>query len=133
MDIDIDIPSHKKEVVFNKTRDYMESIGGSLVRVGTYKTETTKSAIQTACRGMGISSDIALYLSGLIPVDRGTVRTLHDTVYGSEEKGLEPHKDFIREVNKYEGLMDVIFGVEGLISGRSSHAAGVIPHLDIVD
>ena len=62
-DIDIDIPSHKKEVVFNKTRDYMESIGGSLVRVGTYKTETTKSAIQTACRGMGISSDIALYLS----------------------------------------------------------------------
>ena len=132
-DIDIDIPSHKREVVFNKTKEYMESIGGSLVRVGTYKTETTKSAVQTACRGMGISSDIALYLSGLIPVDRGTVRCLNDMVYGNEEKGLEPHKDFIREVGKYEGLLDVMFGVEGLISGRSSHAAGVIPHLDIVD
>lgn len=132
-DIDIDIPSHKKEVVFNHTRDYMESIGGSLVRVGTYKKETTKSAIQTACRGMGINSDVALYLSGLIPVERGSVRTLHDTVYGNEEKGLEPHKEFIREVEKYEGLMDLIFGVEGLISGRSSHAGGVIPSLDIVD
>ena len=63
----------------------------------------------------------------------GTVRTLHDTVYGNEEKGLEPHKEFIREVEKYEGLMDLIFGVEGLISGRSSHAGGVIPSLDIVD
>lgn len=111
----------------------MESIGGTLVRVGTYKTETTKSAIQTACRGMGINSDTALYLSGLIPVDRGSVRSLHDTVYGNEDKGLEPHKDFIREVNRYEGLLDVIFGVEGLISGRSSHAAGVIGSLDIVD
>lgn len=132
-DVDIDIPSHKKEVVFNKVKEYMESIGGTLVRVGTYKTETTKSAIQTACRGMGINSDTALYLSGLIPVDRGSVRSLHDTVYGNEDKGLDPHKDFIREVNRYEGLLDVIFGVEGLISGRSSHAAGVIPHLDIVD
>ena len=42
-DVDVDIPSHKKEIVFSKARDYMESIGGSLVRVGTYKTETTKS------------------------------------------------------------------------------------------
>ena len=132
-DVDLDTPGYKKEAVFKVCKSLMEDIGGTLVRVGTFKTETTKSAIQTACRGMGVDSDTAMYLSSLIPVDRGAVRSLKDTVYGNEEHGIPPHKDFIREVNKYEGLLDVIFEIEGLISGRSSHAGGVVPHTDFLD
>ena len=132
-DIDIDINSLKADVVFAKSRDYMQSIGGDLVHVGTYKTETLKSAIQTACRGLGISNDIGMYLSSLIPVDRGTVRTFKDMWYGNEEEGFEPHQQFINEVMKYEGLFEVLKGVEGLISARGIHASGVIPSLDILD
>ena len=56
-DIDIDISSHKRDIAFRKVREYFNSFGGDIVRVGTFKTETSKSAIQTACRGLGISSD----------------------------------------------------------------------------
>ena len=111
----------------------MKSIGGDLVRVGTYKTETSKSALQTACRGLGLGVDERLYLSSLIPTDRGAVRSLHDCYYGNEDKGLAPVTEFVRQVDRYSTLIDVALGVEGLISGRSSHAAGVIPHKDIVD
>lgn len=132
-DVDIDIPSHKRDAVFTKARDYMHSIGGELVRVGTYKTETSKSAIQTACRGLGVSQDERLYLSSLIPVDRGTVRTIYECYYGNKEKGFEPVAEFVRQVNKYPNLIEVALSVEGLISSRGSHAAGVIPHRDILD
>ena len=97
-DVDLDTPGYKKEAVFKVCKSLMEDIGGTLVRVGTVKSETTKSAIQTACRGMGVDSDTAMYLSSLIPVDRGAVRSLKDTVYGNEEHGIPPHKDFMREV-----------------------------------
>lgn len=50
-DIDIDIPSHKRNRVFSEVLKYYKSIGGDIVRVCTFGTETAKSAIQTACRG----------------------------------------------------------------------------------
>lgn len=132
-DIDIDLNSSKADVVFAKTKEYMNNIGGDLAHVGTYRTETLKSAIQTACRGMNISGDIGMYLSSLIPIERGTVWSLQEVLYGNEADGKEPCKDFIREVNKYEGLMEIIQGVEGLISGRGVHASGIIPALDMLD
>ena len=51
---------------------------------------------------------------------------LKDVVYGNEEKGRKPIKTFIDEVNKYPGLLEIIQGIEGLISGRGEHASGVI-------
>lgn len=132
-DIDIDINSSKADIVFEECRKFMQSIGGDLVHVGTYRKETLKSAIQTACRGLGISSDIGMYLSSLVPIDRGTVRSLNNVVYGNEELGLEPVKEFIKEMAKYEGLFEAIQGIEGLINGRGVHAGGVVPHMDILD
>lgn len=132
-DIDIDINSSRAEIVFDECRKYMQSIGGELVHVGTYKTETLKSAIQTACRGLEIGSDIGMYLSSLIPTDRGTVRSLQNVVFGNEELEYEPIKEFVREIDKYEGLYEAIKGIEGLINGRGVHAGGVVPHMDIID
>ena len=126
MDIDIDISSHKRDIAFRKVREYFNSFGGDIVRVGTFKTETSKSAIQTACRGLGISSDTGTYLSSLIPITRGSVHSLKDTYYGNEDKELAPVTEFVNQVNQYDGLLELALEIENIISGRGVHPCGVI-------
>lgn len=124
-DIDIDISSHKRDIAFRKVREYFNSFGGEVIRVATFKTESSKSAIQTACRGMGIPSDIGLYLSSLIPVIRGSVVSIKDAYYGNEDKEMKPITEFVNQVDNYEGLLDLALGIENIISGRGSHPCGV--------
>lgn len=133
MDIDIDISSHKRDLAFKKVREYFNSFGGEVVRVATFKTESSKSAIQTACRGMGISSDVGLYLSSLIPVVRGSVVSIKDAYYGNEEKEMKPIMEFVNQVNSYDGLIDLALGIENIISGRGSHPCGVCCFKDITN
>ena len=47
-------------------------------------------------------------------------------MYGDAEKGRQPVTTFINEVSSYPGLLDIMMGIEGLISRRGSHASGVI-------
>lgn len=130
-DIDIDIPSHKRNIVFEKVRNYYQSIGGDMVRVCTFGTETAKSAIQTACRGLKINSDVAMYLSSLIPIERGNVRDIKTCYYGDKEKGILPVTEFKNLVDELsdkvgKNLLKVALGIEGLVNKRSSHACGII-------
>lgn len=129
-DIDIDICPSKREEIFAKIREERGQLG--CVQVCTYGTETTRSAIATACRGYrsdnfsdGIDNDIAQYMTSLAPSERGFVWPIHDLVYGNEEKGRKPVKKFIDEVNKYPGLLEIIENIEGLINHRGIHASGV--------
>lgn len=129
-DVDIDLCPSKRELIFEKIRDERGQLG--CVQVCTYGTETTKSAIKTACRGYrsqefpeGIDIDIAEYMTSLIPSERGFLWDIHDVVHGNEEKGRKPVKTFLNEVNKYPGLLDIIQKVEGLICRRGIHASGV--------
>ena len=101
--------------------------------VATFGTEKPKSAVQTACRGYrsdeypeGIDVDEALYLSSLIPEERGFLWPIHDVIFGNEETNREPVATFIKEVNKYPGLLDIIINIEGIINHRGSHASGLI-------
>lgn len=131
-DIDIDIPSHKRNKVFDAVKKYYQSIGGDLVRVCTFGTETAKSAIQTACRGLKINGDIGLYLSSLIPVERGKVWGISDCYYGNPKKNRQPVTEFKNIVDEWSekkerSLLEVALGIEGLINKRSSHACGVLP------
>ena len=143
-DIDIDIAPSKKGLILQKIREERgqkflpeiddlsrKNLGCTLI--ATFGTETSKSAIKTACRGYrsaecpnGIDNDIATYLSSLVPVERGFVWSLNEVVYGDEEKGRKPVTTFINEIGQYPGLFEIMVGVEGLISKRSSHASGVI-------
>ena len=143
-DIDIDIcPSKKGAIVkeikkerggrFNPDIDQLsrENLGCTLI--ATYGTEGTKSAILTACRGYrhieypdGIDNDEAQYIASLIPSERGFLWTIDDVVNGNPEKGRKPVDLFIKEVNEYPGLLDIIRGIDGLVNKRSSHASGVI-------
>ena len=116
---------------YNLTPVEIDNLG--CVYVCTFGTESTKSAIQTACRGYrsedfpdGIDVDTAHYLSSLIPSERGFLWPIHDVVYGNEEKGRKPIQLFLSEVEMYPGLLDIIIGVEGMISRKGRHASGVL-------
>lgn len=50
---------------------------------------------------------------------------MHDCFFGNEEKGRKPIKEFIKEIDKYEGLRDILLSIENLISQRGIHASGV--------
>lgn len=87
----------------------------------------------TSCRGYrselypeGIDVDEAQYIAGLIPSERGFLWPLNDMINGNEEKDRKPNQEFIKAVNKYPGLLDIMVGIEGLINKRSQHASGVI-------
>ena len=119
-DIDIDLAPSKRPAIFNAIRQERGELG--LIQVATFGTEGTKSAILTACRGYrsedfpeGIDVDIAQYMSSLVPQERGFLWTINDVVYGNEEKDRKPVSAFIREVNNYPGLLDIIMSIEGLI------------------
>lgn len=104
-----------------------------IVKVGSYGTATSKNAVRISCRGYrspkypnGIPHEEAEYLSSLIPSDRGFVWTISDMVYGNEEKERLPNKTFIRELNKYEGLLELILRIEGTVVSRGTHASGAV-------
>lgn len=95
--------------------------------VATFGTEKSKSAIQTACRGLGIDVDIAQYLASMIVSDRGQLRTLKQTFYGDEEKGFLPNKQFVYEMTEnYPEVWEIAQKIEGLVCRLGSHAGGVI-------
>lgn len=131
MDIDLDLAPSRLNAIFEAIRAERGELG--LAQVATFGTETTKSSLLVACRGYrsteypnGIDVDIAQYLSSMVPVERGFVWPLADMVYGNESKGRKPITAFIKEVEQYPGLLDIAFGIEGVVSRRGSHASGVI-------
>ena len=72
------------------------------------------------CRGYrsewypdGIDTDTAQYLSSLIPQERGFLWSIHDAVYGNEEKGRAPITALANELDKYPGLLEIIESIDG--------------------
>jgi len=124
LDIDVDIEGVRRAQVL----EHLRKVYGQnrVSNVATFKTEKSKSAIQTAARGLGIDVDEASYISNLIPAERGAVYTLKQTYYGDDENGIAPTQSFVNEVNKYPKLWEVASKIEGLICGQGIHAGGVV-------
>lgn len=74
----------------------------------------------------GIDNDSSQYIASLVKQERGFSWSLNDMIYGNQEKKRNPSKVFINEIEQYEGLKDIMFGIESLINKRSSHASGVL-------
>lgn len=130
-DIDIDLCPSKREEFLDKTREETGELG--CVHVCTYGVLSTKAAIKCAARGYtndeypdGIPLDEAEYLSSLIPSERGFLWSLHDCFYGDKQKGRQPNRKFIKEVESYPGLKEILERIEGLIVQAGIHASGVI-------
>ena len=143
-DIDLDLCPSKRPLIMKKIKaergkkfkpdiDEMSKENLGATHIVTFGTETAKSAITTACRGYrseeypdGIDSDTANYLASLVPIERGFNWTIEEMVKGNPEKGREPVALFNQEIKKYDGLLEIITGIEGLIKSRGIHASGVI-------
>ena len=97
-----------------------------MTAVATFGTETSKAALQTAARGLGYEPEVGGYLSSLIVIDRGFVRSLKQSYYGDEEKGYAPLQNFVVAMKNYPDVWEVAQKIEGLISRRAIHASGVI-------
>lgn len=124
LDVDIDINGTKKNHIFSRIK---ESFGEDrFLQVCTFGTEGSKSAVQTACRGLGYDLEVGQFLSSLIPWSRGENWSISDCIYGNEEKERKPITEFINEINKYPRLKETSLKIEGLINKRSIHAGGVL-------
>jgi DNA polymerase-3 subunit alpha len=122
LDIDTDIEGGRRSQVLDALREYYGQ--DRVANIVTFGTEGSKSAVQTAARGLGINNDIALEISALIPADRGKVRTLSQCYYGDDEFNAVPL--FVQKMNEYPQLWEVAQKIEGLICRVGEHAGGVI-------
>lgn len=123
LDIDTDITGLNRDQVLN----YIRNIYGQdrVANVLTLRTEKSKSAILAAARGLGIDVDIAQYIASLIPSERGQLWSLHDCMYGSDER--QPVKQFVYEMTEnYPEIWEVVQKTENLIVGMGEHAGGLI-------
>ena len=143
-DIDIDLCPSKRPLILKRIKEERgeffdediddlsrQNLGCTLI--ATFGTETTKSAILTACRGYrseefpdGIDVDTAQYFTKLVPSERGFLWPLKDVINGNPDEDRKPVTLFLNEMQNYPGLLDIMFSIEGLINKRSSHASGVI-------
>ena len=124
LDIDTDIEGGRRAQVLQKLREYYGE--DRVANVVTFGTEGSKSAIQTAARGLGIDNDISLYIASLVPADRGTPRTLNQCYYGDPENDFQPIPLFVQQMNEYPELWAVAKKIEGLVCRMGEHAGGII-------
>ena len=122
-DIDFDTQALRRGQILQAIKDFFGD--HNVLNICTFGTEGPKSAILTACRGLGIDSDVGLYLTGMIPQERGFTWPLSDCLYGNREKDRDPIYSLKMEVEKYPGLEQMVLKIEGLVNKRSIHAAGV--------
>lgn len=122
-DVDIDSQANRR----NQIIEAVKKVKGErkVLNCCTFKTEGSKSAIKTAGKGLGMLPEETDYIANMIPITRGFNWSLHDCLYGNEEEGRKPIKEFIDECAKYPKLLQVAMGIEGLICGRSIHASAV--------
>lgn len=120
-DIDVDTESSKKHLVRDKIREkYPNSFG-----IATFLTEKPNAAIMTISRALGlevISLDDAKYLSSLFPKKK--CETIKEAL---ELNGKDSEcSQFINEINKYEGMLDLVMYIEGIVCGKGVHPAAMV-------
>ena len=115
-------PAKAKELMDAFRNHYGEDC---VLNTATFKTESLKSAVKTACRGLGILPEEAQTLSSMVPRSRGHVYSLKECEFGDEEHGFDAQPAFIQQLKSHEGLYDTVKQIEGLISGLSQHASAV--------
>lgn len=116
-DIDIDTEKGQRQNILEAVK--LKYGYKKVLNISTFKTEGTASAIQTMCRGMGIPTEEASYISSLV-VDGMSIKECLDNFDTNRECAT-----LIKEMMRYEGLIESTIAIEGLVCGRSVHASGV--------
>lgn len=124
-DVDVDAEASKKDLIRAKLKEKAMSTGGDAVAICTFGTEGSRSAVLTAARSYGLTSDEGQYLSSLIKQERGFSWSISDCYYGNKDKDREPVKEFVEAMDKYSGLLEIVLGLEGLVCRSGIHSCGV--------
>lgn len=122
-DIDIDVQSFKKEKIIQAIKDYFG--WRRVCQVVTWGKLTSRTSLERAGKGLGISDDVIGYIKSLIPVKRGAIYSLKDCIEGNPKKGRERVPEFINEVKKYPGLLETALAFEGMIVSSGVHAGAL--------
>lgn len=122
-DIDIDIQSFKKEKIIQAIKDYFG--WRRVCQVVTWGKLTSRTSLERAGKGLGISDDVIGYIKSLIPVKRGAIYSLKDCVEGNPKKGRERVPEFVNEVKKYPSLLETALAFEGMIVSSGVHAGAL--------
>lgn len=122
-DIDLDSEGSKRRQIINALKKRFGD--RKVLNIATFGTEKSKSAILTACRGLGIDNDIGMHIASFIPFERGANWSISDCLFGNEEEDREPVPDFIREIERFPRLKETVLKIEDLENKRSIHAGGV--------
>lgn len=127
-DVDLDSSARNRPKIIQRLKEVFGK--DNILNICTFKTETSKSALKTACRGLGLSNDEASYLSSLVPVERGKQWPLKDCFYGNKEKDRKPVGELVKEIKLQSKTNNVdleqcALMIEGLVSGLSLHASGI--------
>lgn len=121
-DIDLDAESSQRENIIENVKEKFGS--HNVINIGTFSTEGTRSAVLTSSRGVGLSISESNNLLDMIPNEKGVNWSLKETIFGSDDK--EPVQSFVDEIEKYPFLKETMLAIEGIVSGVSVHASGVI-------
>lgn len=122
-DIDIDIQSFKKEKIIQAIKDYFG--WRRVCQVVTWGKLTSRTSLERAGKGLGISDDVIGYIKSLIPVKRGAIYSLKDCIEGNPKKDRERVPEFVNEVKKYPGLLETALAFEGMIVSSGVHAGAL--------
>lgn len=85
-DIDFDSEGGRRDFIIEKMKEIIKQQNGRGLNIATFGTLGTRSAILLAARGLGIANDEAQYLASYTKVERGFAWSIHDMLYGNEEK-----------------------------------------------
>ena len=124
LDIDLDLNSSKRHYVYDRMKEYFTE--DKFLQVCTFGTEKSKSAIKTACRGLGYDSDAATYIASIVPFERGELWSIKDCLEGNIKEGRKAIPQFKTEIEKFPKLKETALKIEGLINKRSVHAGGIL-------
>lgn len=122
-DIDIDVDaSYENQIITLLKEEFGEDC---VLHTLTFKTESLKSAILTACRGFDINNDEAQEMSALVPMKRGKMPSLEGVEKGDTEIDTPPVPQLIEKIRKHEGLYEAIERIQGVCSGIGIHASSL--------
>lgn len=127
-DVDVDTSARNRPKIVKRLQEVFGE--DNILNICTFKTETSKAALKTVCRGLGIPVEEAGYLSSLVPVERGKQWSLKDCYFGNKDKNRSPVAELNTAVDRileeYEvNIKEYSLLIEGLISGLSQHASGI--------
>lgn len=122
-DIDIDVDaSHEDQIIELLKKEFGEDC---VLHTLTFKTESLKSAILTACRGFDINNDEAQEMSALVPMKRGKMPSLEGVEKGDVEIDTPPVPQLIEKIRRHGGLYEAIERIQGVCSGIGIHASSL--------